>query len=133
MENDSDPSYESRSPSRSSSISVVELNNDPVTRARPESVPVPRQTNRKKYKYQLVFSIVNAIIFFPLIFFWIPALVCSLKARKSFKAVAPVADQTNERERNTKLIKIARTMNIICLLIGKFTLLIFQTKKKVFI
>lgn len=58
----------------------------------------------------LAWSIITTIIFLPFFFFWIPALVCSLKAKKRFRQ--------NDHESGKKLANTSLILNVTCLFVG---------------
>lgn len=66
------------------------------------------------YNSQIVWAIINAIFFFPLLFLWIPALVFSLKSRDRFK----MQDYVEAK----KKANIAMLFNLICTILGKIFL-----------
>ena len=103
-----------------------ELNQGPdVVISMPTGVPpIPLQNNQshhgtkiepegyhsKNYENQIVWSIINAVFFFPYLFLWIPALVFATLSRKSYY-------NDNFRE-SSKRSNTSFQFNIACTIIG---------------
>ncbi len=62
-----------------------------------------------KHRTWLIWSIISAIIFMPIFFLWIPALVCSFQSRKLFK---------HDIVGGKKFAKFSLFLNITCLIFG---------------
>ncbi len=83
----------------------------------PPPPPVQFQSNRRdNHENQLVFSIVNAVIFFPMAFLWIPAIIYSLKSRACFDA--------EQFAFSNKYGRRANNFNIGCLVSGNKSVLL---------
>lgn len=63
-----------------------------------------------KEKTWIMWSIFSLIVFFPFFFFWIPALVFSLKAKNRLRQ--------NNFSTAKKMAKLSLTFNILCLVFG---------------
>ena len=67
----------------------------------------------------LVWSILNAIFFFPYLFFWIPALICSLSSRSK----ASLNDMRSARQ----LANASLVLNILCTVLGVVGYIVIST------
>ena len=82
------------------------INNYPNPPVQPPSVIVGNQSEPS-----VVFSILNAVFFFPIFFLWIPAVHYSFKARSYFQRQQYAAADRCRRNANM--------LNIACLITGK--------------
>ena len=64
----------------------------------------------------MVWSILNMILFFPLVFFWLPALLCSIFATKKIKA--------HNLSRVNRLTAVSLIFNITCTIVGPVVYLV---------
>ena len=79
--------------------------------------PAPGQVGVSVNKdAHVVWSILNMILFFPLIFFWLPALLCSLFAVKKIKA--------HNLSQVNRLTTVSLIFNIICTVVGPVVYLV---------
>ena len=65
------------------------------------------------YRAQFIWGIVNAILFFPLYFFWIPALLVANNSKKNYLM--------NNYPIATRYARNAQILNLICTILGKST------------
>lgn len=64
----------------------------------------------RREKTWIMWSIFSLIIFFPFFFFWIPALIFSLKAKNRFRE--------NNFSKAKKMATMSLVFNVLCLIIG---------------
>jgi len=69
------------------------------------------------YRAQFIWGIVNAILFFPLYFFWIPALLVANNSKKNYLM--------NNYPIATRYARNAQILNLVCTILGVISALIW--------
>ena len=116
---------------QASCISLIELDDRPP-KQKPPSITTQNQLktsdqiNQSQYTYQLIFSTVNAIIFFPLFVLWIPGLLFSLRSRKQFLSIRPGLEISKSYHQIAlNCSRQAKYFNIFCFISGDFNCVLF--------
>lgn len=112
LDDDRSESISISSDSMSSSAASDKTNEQPPLSA----IFHPTSNHNKKlpwkhYKLQLFFSVVNAYLFLPLVFLWMPSAIFGIMSRFSFQLrLYQVAKKYSDR---------ARSINFACLILGR--------------
>lgn len=104
--------YQPSCPRNANGFSNPYVNNNHSSPQQQQAPPIQQQViaGKAQYKYQLVFALVNAFLFFPFVIVWVPALLFSLKSRTFFRIRNfPMA---------SRYARKAKIFNISCLVFG---------------